>query len=779
MKDKYFKNVLKGLDEDFTANDIQLNFIVLKGYEYWLRVLRTEKRRPDTDDCLSILPRKNAENVLMDVVHHFETMNKSMEIPPKRADRPRRYPEDLGDFDMEEDDFRGDFNMPMAYNKRKKTINAIKKYIETEDCSCEPRTIGGKYLDNELIFDAAAQKVFFESFQRELYQLLKENADNKEDTYLKRIKILQKTFNLSELETELTLFAWIFFNKDICETINGIVKTQSRFSNSNLIELFPKLYPNVNIEKILSYDSTIKKMNILDDDMDISRRIGFFLDGRSGNDLDSLYCRTYQGNSVPYSELSRDKPEVELMYEMLKNNPTGKGLNIFLYGVEGTGKTELAKSMAKELGRPLVMTIVRAEGSHKENRNGSVLSERMGSILFAANKYKNQKVILLVDEADIILNSCEKGALNFFLEQIRVPIIWISNEIQFIEPSSLRRFDYSIQFDRPDSEMRLGIWNSVIREQKAEDLLSPDMVKRFATEFPITAGGITQAISGAKMLKQAGSAIETSAVVRQIATAQAGLMGLPLEYANRDTESHAPNYMLEVLNIDNNLERIKRVLKSFDDKWKTMEDSDRPDSLNVLFYGAPGTGKTELAKYVARNLGRKLLIRKASDILGCFVGETEKKIRAMFREAEDKGAILFLDEADSMLQERGGATHNWEVSQVNELLTQMENFKGIFIAATNFNGNLDQASRRRFALKVKFNYLKPEGIETLWKAFFNEIPCPAEARDLKALAPGDFNAVYSSFRFLDESEKTPENILHALEHEINSKDTREGRRMGL
>ena len=289
MKEKYFKNVLKGLDEDFTANDIQLNFIVLKGYEYWLRVLRTEKRRPDTDDCLSILPRKNAENVLMDVVQHFETLNKSMEMSPKRVNRQRRYLDDLGDFDEEEDDFRDDLNMPMAYNKRKKTINAIKKYIETEDYSCEPRTIGGKYLDNELIFDAAAQKVFFESFQRELYQLLKENADNKEDSYLKRIKILQKTFNLSELEMEITLFAWIFFNKDICETINGLVKTQNRFSNTNVVEIFPKLYPNVNLEKVLSYDGTIKKMNILDDDLDISRRVGFFLDGRSGNDLDSLY----------------------------------------------------------------------------------------------------------------------------------------------------------------------------------------------------------------------------------------------------------------------------------------------------------------------------------------------------------------------------------------------------------------------------------------------------------------------------------------------------------
>ena len=161
------------------------------------------------------------------------------------------------------------------------------------------------------------------------------------------------------------------------------------------------------------------------------------------------------------------------------------------------------------------------------------------------------------------------------------------------------------------------------------------------------------------------------------------------------------------------------------------------------------------------------------------MGETEKKIRKMFREAEEKKAILFLDEADSMLSERAGSEHSWEVSQVNELLTQMENFKGIFIAATNFNDNLDAASRRRFALKLKFNYLKPDGIEKVWQAFFPKVECSAAARDLKALAPGDLKAVYDTFKYYEESEVTTDSILEALRHEIECKNTREGRRMGL
>lgn len=119
------------------------------------------------------------------------------------------------------------------------------------------------------------------------------------------------------------------------------------------------------------------------------------------------------------------------------------------------------------------------------------------------------------------------------------------------------------------------------------------------------------------------------------------------------------------------------------------------------------------------------------------------------------------------------------MTQVNEMLTQMENFKGIFIAATNFEGELDTASRRRFALKVKFGYLKPEGIESLWKGFFPKVEMPEAARSLRMLTPGDFNAAYASLRFYDESELTAEAVLTALKSELAYKDSREGRTMGL
>lgn len=265
--------------------------------------------------------------------------------------------------------------------------------------------------------------------------------------------------------------------------------------------------------------------------------------------------------------------------------------------------------------------------------------------------------------------------------------------------------------------------------------------------------------------------------MRTIAESQATLLKLNIEYTNRDKESRSPSYILDALNIDTKMEKVLNVTQSFDAKWRSMQEGDRPDSLNILLYGAPGTGKTEFAKHVARTLNRKILIKRTSDLLNCYVGETEQRIRAMFREAEEKKAVLFLDEADSLIRDRAGAARNWEVTRVNEMLTQMENFKGIFIAATNFEGSLDTASRRRFALKVKFDFLKPENIEKMWRAFFPQVECPTEAKNLRMLTPGDFNAAYGTLRF--ESDLTAEAILDALKLEISYKDGRQGRVMGF
>jgi hypothetical protein len=131
------------------------------------------------------------------------------------------------------------------------------------------------------------------------------------------------------------------------------------------------------------------------------------------------------------------------------------------------------------------------------------------------------------------------------------------------------------------------------------------------------------------------------------------------------------------------------------------------------------------------------------------------------------------------LRDRSGAFQGHEVSKVNEILTRMENFKGIFIAATNFDSSLDSASRRRFALKLGFGYLKPEGVRHLWNVFFPSVECPDSVTELPMLTPGDFNAVNGRLRYLPESVRNASRIEAELRKEISAKDAHAGRTMGF
>jgi len=127
-----------------------------------------------------------------------------------------------------------------------------------------------------------------------------------------------------------------------------------------------------------------------------------------------------------------------------------------------------------------------------------------------------------------------------------------------------------------------------------------------------------------------------------------------------------------------------------------------------LFYGVAGSGKTLLGEYIAEKLKTGLMLVTASDILARYSGESEANIRDIFEEAETRNLVLLIHEIGYFLTDRRKVSHSWETSQINELLTRLEMFNGIFIGTTNFelDGFVDHAFYRRFDLKIKFNYMK-------------------------------------------------------------------------
>jgi len=122
---------------------------------------------------------------------------------------------------------------------------------------------------------------------------------------------------------------------------------------------------------------------------------------------------------------------------------------------------------------------------------------------------------------------------------------------------------------------------------------------------------------------------------------------------------------------------------------------------------------------------------------------------------------------DGLLQDRSGASRSWEITRVNELLQQMENFDGVMVAATNFSKNLDAAVMRRFTFKLEFGYLDDEGKRLFFERMFKTTLAEDEFDELKSLrnlAPGDFRTVRQEQFYLG-GEVTNADRLAALKEE--------------
>jgi AAA+ superfamily predicted ATPase len=151
------------------------------------------------------------------------------------------------------------------------------------------------------------------------------------------------------------------------------------------------------------------------------------------------------------------------------------------------------------------------------------------------------------------------------------------------------------------------------------------------------------------------------------------------------------------------------------------------------FFGAPGTGKTLTAQALAGTLGMPIISLGIAELESKFMGETAKNIQAAFATARDNGAVLFFDEADTLLGKRLSSVTQGVDNEVNAMrstmLIELERFEGIVIFATNFARNFDEAFRSRIGYHVRFELPDTETRIKLWnRMMVPEIPL-GEERD--------------------------------------------------
>jgi SpoVK/Ycf46/Vps4 family AAA+-type ATPase len=182
--------------------------------------------------------------------------------------------------------------------------------------------------------------------------------------------------------------------------------------------------------------------------------------------------------------------------------------------------------------------------------------------------------------------------------------------------------------------------------------------------------------------------------------------------------------------------QLKHQRKVYGD-WGFGRKVSPSKGLCVFFYGPSGTGKTTAVEILAKELQLEVYKVDLSAVVSKYIGETEKNLSAIFREAETSNAILFFDEADALFGKRSevkDAHDRYANIEINYLLQRMEEFEGLVILATNLRKNIDEAFFRRMHFAVEFPFPEEKYRYRIWKQHFPQAAPMADDIDFNFLA---------------------------------------------
>ncbi len=598
-----------------------------------------------------------------------------------------------------------------------------------------------------------------------VYKLLKarhkqvfENNNNLQHVSTPLLDWLTKSLSLSSIEVQvLLLLTLLHSNKklkeiaeslgemsqlEVCETIGAIIRQ-----------------PAKTVAEVLSPQSTLVSNQL------ISVENSSYYIMRKCKPADSLICYLVDPYFNPQSLQNeyitetnqplvtkkefrhhfRDLDWLLGLLEAFKTAPKS-GCNILLYGEPGSGKTQLSRLLAHEVG-------LKCYEVNFANQYGHQISgkDRLNKLNVAKFLLKQERCLVVFDELEdaIPLNSNDsapqKRWFNNLLETNPFPVIWISNAVDQIDPAFLRRFNYCLKVKQPSIRHKKAMLSALLNES-----IDSRWLNKTASHSALTVADIHQATSIINSKKECSS--------RQKAHYFKNLLSMrPGNYEKRKPIIKKRHHGETKFNTEFSCTDIP--LTEISDIVESAKEG------RFLLHGVPGTGKTGFVHYLANKLECNLICKSGSDLLGMWVGENEKAIRNMFVEAKEKDAILLLDEADTFFSDRNGHSTQWQTSMVNEMLVQLERFKGVFFASTNLPNALDIAIKRRFDFTIKFDYLSPAQAFNLSLSILPEAEHKAVTQEtfshIPTLTPADFSVAVRQSR-LKKQPITVDGLLDVL-----------------
>ncbi len=397
----------------------------------------------------------------------------------------------------------------------------------------------------------------------------------------------------------------------------------------------------------------------------------------------------------------------------------------YLYGPYGSGKHALAESISHDLGFPLIVGDVIQLLSHPLGFEEAIWLLCREAVL--------QQAVLCLEHCDVLLAEPEKHhvQLKSLGEAMRTctRVAFLLGSQVWQPPGVLREEVFiALVMPRTDAMSRKRLWESHLNGQYrlAEDV---DW-GMLASNFRLQPGQIRKALAAAETLARWRSPVEGCitmadlyAACRAQSSPRLGALARKIEPRYKWDDIVLPHDQLAQLKELCNQARYRHLVYG---DWGFERKLSLGKGLNALFSGPPGTGKTMAAEVIAHELHLDLYQIDLSQVVSKYIGETEKNLHHIFREAQTSSAILFFDEADALFGKRSeikDAHDRYANIEVGYLLQKMEEYEGIAILATNLRQHLDEAFVRRMHFIVEFPFPDEEHRRRIWEvAFPREAP---------------------------------------------------------